>query len=300
MIEYFKAVASLNNVSFYNTDYTSHVRRAEAEIVFFGNSSYEAADKEDLGGVHFVRNPLSLIISAYYSHLKTHPDDHWPELRKQRDLLQQVGRDEGMYLSATFLERTDINEGAIGPLASLRTWNYDDSRMTTVRIEDFCKRPSQTIQHLAPLTHFALPPDSNFTFEHFSGGRPTGVLDANSYYRSGFTEEWMQISPPALIKYVQLYYTKLLVEYYPEVALFGVDSNKPFYQLDEDVRLSLANIARVEESSCKGGLPAWRLRVRGRYRLWNHGPRNINRSQDPLHTNRRRGARRSNDCCRFK
>jgi hypothetical protein len=48
--------------------------------------------------IHFVRNPLSVLSSAYHSHLRTHSTDGWERLKNQRQLLQTRGRDEGILL----------------------------------------------------------------------------------------------------------------------------------------------------------------------------------------------------------
>jgi hypothetical protein len=242
-IEYMREVSRLNALSFWHSDYTADVAPRRGNIAFFGNSSYERAARKKLGGIHIVRNPLDILVSAYFSHRNTHPEDGWPELTRQRALLKRVGLEEGLYLTVIFLERSDINTGAVGPLFALRNWDYDDPRFTTVRTEDFVARPAATVQALAPFADLKLPSDDRFTFEAVSGGRKRGEVNTSSHYRSGAPNQWKTCVPAALISYAQTYLAPLLRRYYPEVQLHNQVLDRPFYELDENTRIALGNSA---------------------------------------------------------
>jgi len=238
-----REVSRLNALSFWHSDYTADVSPRRAGIAFFGNSSYERAALKKLGGVHIVRNPLDILVSAYHSHRNTHPEDGWKELTKQRALLKRVGLEEGLYLTTTFLERADINAGAVGPLFALRNWDYDDPRFVTVRTEDFVARPASTVRSLQAFADLKLPSDDRFTFEAVSGGRTRGEVNSSSHYRSGASNQWKTCVPAAIISYAQTYYAPLLRRFYPEVQLHNQDLDRPFYELDESTRIALANSA---------------------------------------------------------
>jgi hypothetical protein len=214
---YLREVADLNLLSYAHDDKTDRIAPNAANFVFFGNSTYERSVDGKLWGVHFVRNPLNLIVSAYFSHLNTHPDTGWPELATQRRLLRSIGLLEGLYLTIAFLERADIGPGTAGPLHALRSWDYDDSRFKTVRIEDFVAAPSEAVREMLPLARPILPVDWRYAFEAFSGGRPPGWVNDQSHYRSGDPEEWRKHVPREIVAYVQATLPSLLAQAYPEL-----------------------------------------------------------------------------------
>jgi hypothetical protein len=248
-ISYFKEIARLNARSFFHSDYSIDVAKIDSDLAFFGNSSYDRASENNLVGLHFVRNPLNLIVSAYFSHLKTHPEDGWENLTTQRALLKAVNRNDGLHLTTLFLDRSDINAGAIGPLFAMRSWNYDDPRFLTVRVEDIVAAPSQTMRKLPAFADLALPQDAGFCFEAISGGRVLGQIDENSHYRSGDANEWKKHIPDALVSYVQAYFPQLLSRFYPDVMLRGQNIDRPFYELNPSVRIALTTQRMSERAT---------------------------------------------------
>jgi hypothetical protein len=222
-----REVADLNLLSFAHDDRTDRVVPTPADFVFLGNSAYERAVDGKLWGVHFVRNPLNLIVSAYFSHLNTHPENGWPELTTQRRLLRSVGLLEGLYLTITFLERSDIAPGTVGALFALRNWDYDDTRFKTVRIEDFVAAPSRTTRAILTLPRPILPVDWRYAFEAFSGGRPPGWINDESHYRSGDPEEWRKHLPREIVTYVQATLAGLLTHAYPELLAVAAGATPP-------------------------------------------------------------------------
>ena len=231
-------MAILNGLTFQHDDRTDEVRARDADLVFFGNSFHERASRFELRGIHLVRNPINLIASAYFSHRNSHPTDNWPELVKQRALLESVDVDDGLYLTIPFLERADINAGAVGPLFALRTWDYDDDRFLTLRIEDLTADARSTLQGVPALRDLVSPPAELFSFAAMSGGRMPGEVDDHSHYRSGAPDEWKKHTA-TLLGYVRTFLPELVARHYPEVALHGVDLRQPFYDLDETSRLAL-------------------------------------------------------------
>ena len=61
-----------------------------------------------------------------------------------------------------------------------------------------------------------LPPDEEFAFERFSGGRKVGDVAGESHYRSGSPESWRALPRP-LIAYVVAHLGGTM-GFYPEVA----------------------------------------------------------------------------------
>jgi hypothetical protein len=216
-IQYFREIAKLNYLDFMQDDKTDNVRKSPAHMTFFGNSDYHRAKDQELWGIHFIRNPLNIIVSSYFSHLNTHPDTGWAELTKHRRVLKSASLEEGLYLTVTFLERSDIGDGTSGPLFALRNWDYGDTRFTTIRVEDFVLQPSRWIKDVLPLSRPNIPPDWRYAFEAFSGGRPRGEVDDRSHYRSGDPGEWKKHVPPAIVTYIQENFRDLVTRHYPDV-----------------------------------------------------------------------------------
>jgi hypothetical protein len=66
-------------------DYPSN--RDDFVYVLFANGEWQFLHSKIRRAVHIIRNPLALIVSAYFSHLKSHPEDGWPQLSEQRGRL---------------------------------------------------------------------------------------------------------------------------------------------------------------------------------------------------------------------
>lgn len=219
-INYLREVSELNFLNFAHDDKTENVKRIPAHLAFFGNSDYRLAVAQELWGIHFVRNPLNIIVSSYFSHLNTHPDAGWSALTKQRRVLKSANVHDGLHLTLTFLERSDIGPGTSGPLFALRNWDYRDDRFKTIRVEDFVIEPSRLVRDMLPFSRPRLPPDWRYAFEAFSGGRSPGEVNDQSHYRSGDPEEWKKHMPMPIVKYVQENFTDLLARFYPDVLSY--------------------------------------------------------------------------------
>ncbi|MEE3624764.1 hypothetical protein UCD39_12295 [Nitrospirillum sp. BR 11752] len=216
LLAYFEEVAKINSFSFHHTDYSDEVQRTGATVSLFGNSVYHRAAQADLSGFHIIRNPASVLLSGYHSHLRTHGEDGWPELSLQRSALRAVDDEAGLYLSLAFMERWDMNARAPGPLAAMRTWRYDDPRFKTIRVEDLVKTPDKYARGI--FGHDAiLPENEQFAFKIFAQEREVGQIDISSHYRSGDPDEWKHVLPTPIIEYLKRHYEDVLASYYPDV-----------------------------------------------------------------------------------
>jgi hypothetical protein len=217
---YLTRVTQLNGRSLFRTNFGDHLPDTTADVVLFGNATYKFIFEHGLSGCHIIRNPLNLIVSAYYSHLETHPFAGWPRLLPQRNLLKSVGKEEGMFLTLTFLERSDIANRWIGPLLALRQWDYANSRFTTLKMEDMVARPEYFLRPILSCLKengdVLLPTDSEMLFSNFSDGRKPGEIDNASHYRSGSEDSWKTELPPAIVRYVHSRFHDVLEQFYPE------------------------------------------------------------------------------------
>jgi hypothetical protein len=202
--QYLDRLAALNRLTFAAT----HDSRTlpEADIVCLRNADYSFVKKNGLTGIHVIRNPLSVVASAYFSHLYSHPLADWPELRAQRTTLQLVTKSIGMLITTAFLERPDFHRAAVGPLYAIRRWDYDDRGFVAIRMEDLVAEPANTLRCALEDTNSidmsCYPADSEFAFSVFAHGRPVGELDLNSHYRIGQPDDWEKHLPPSVLRHL--------------------------------------------------------------------------------------------------
>jgi len=218
LARYIRAYCSMNALTMLQTHLSAARLLDQHDVVVMTNAAYGSLCGEIEGGIHIIRNPLDLIVSAYHSHKATHRVDAWPELEVQRRVLCSVDRHDGMLLTLSFLEREDFFDGAEGPLRALRRWNFDDERFVNVRMEDLVQVPNEVLGALlqAQRPHSALPDAGNHTFEAVTGRSP-GVIDEGSHYRSGKPGQWRTELPHSVVEYVRAHFRPLLDRFYPEV-----------------------------------------------------------------------------------
>jgi len=190
---FLKRVCEMNGLSLTRT----HLSRAmpePADIVLLTNVSYEFVRYQLNEGIHIIRNPFDLLVSAYYSHKTT-------------------------LLTLAFIERSDFYDVALGPFAGLRQWDFTDQRFQTLRMEDLVANVNGILgSHLKKRfgESLILPDPSEFNFERFANGRSPGDTDPLSHYRSGETGAWRKELPPHAVEYVRTHFADLLMKYYPE------------------------------------------------------------------------------------
>ena len=206
----------INAIEMLSTHYSNLTLPPDRNVALFTNASYEFVSRNISEGLHVIRNPLDLIVSAYYSHKSTHPLDGWPELALQRQVLCSSNEHDGLFATLAFLERDDFYNGAVGPLHALRHWNFDDDRFPTLRMEHLVSNPSDLLTSVigSRSTSLLTPDPSKYTFNAFTG-REVGQVDDSSHYRSGKTDQWRGTLPSTIIQYVRFNYRSLLERFYP-------------------------------------------------------------------------------------
>jgi hypothetical protein len=222
MLHYLNDLAAMNNFDFY----TSHLGNAHPDIdsglIFLSNSFYNLhhylADRK---AIHFVRNPLDIVHSAYYSHLNTHSTDDWPELALQREFLKSTTKEIGMMKTAEFCLSSEFYFKTPGPLFSLKNWNFEDNRISTVRIEDFIDRFTDSIRSNigSEFGNINWPDQANFSFEMLSGGRRRGDLNNFSHYRSGISGSRCNELSRNVVDFVRSELSTFISKFYPEDLL---------------------------------------------------------------------------------
>lgn len=215
---YVQSYCKLNQLKMFASHYSEPEIDVSSDVVLLMNASYGHIQERVTKAIHVVRNPLNIVVSAYYSHLNTHSLDGWPKLEAQRDILRSVSDQEGMLLTIAFLERQEFYDGAVGPLYALRHWDFSDERFLTIRMEDLVVGPSQLSDRLSRNDGAlrVIPDPKAFTFEAITG-RQVGQVDMTSHYRSGDVMQWQKYLPKAAQAYLRSSFGSLLSRFYPEV-----------------------------------------------------------------------------------
>jgi len=150
-----------------------------------------------------VRDPRDLIISAYYSHLNSHPLDLWPELATHREKLRKLNKTCGIMAEMDF-SRCFLND--------LNSWEFKNtSNSLHVKMEELTADPFvkwleifkfMNIIDIGSKYDNVTAPRKSLTsdnvnlivtknsFEVKTGGRNRGVEEVTHHYRKGIHGDW--------------------------------------------------------------------------------------------------------------
>jgi len=162
-----------------------------------------------LRGFHLVRDPRDVVVSAYFSHLHSHP--LFGELGEHREKLQSVPETEGILLEL---------EGRKHQFQAMLDWDYDDPRILELRMEDVTNDATTLIPRI--FEFLGLGPDQGLVPELLDqvvhsrdfaslAGRPPGEEDVTSHYRKGVAGDWVNHFRPEHVTYFQEHYNELLI-----------------------------------------------------------------------------------------
>ena len=107
---------------------TALVEEVDADLVAYTNATMDhVADLPFTRAFHVVRDPRDILVSAYFSHLKTHPTDNWPELGAHRAHLSTLSKEEGLFAEMDF---------SAGQFEDMYTWNYEQPDILELKLEE--------------------------------------------------------------------------------------------------------------------------------------------------------------------
>jgi hypothetical protein len=219
-------------------DLAVFVQSEGVEVLAYMNADWhEVAALGELRGVHVVRDPRDVLVSAYYAHRFSHPTSYWSGLAQHREELEALPLHEGL-LAEVQCRRLQFQQMA--------DWNYAARGVLELRFEDLVEEPAVQLSHA--LAHMGLlsaglgeaepagqepAPASGLkglalsalgrvrggsdagdarrildypglsailerhSFEVLSGGRARGEADAMHHYRRGTPGEWREVLAPA-------------------------------------------------------------------------------------------------------
>jgi hypothetical protein len=178
----------------------------------YTNADINFTRSVDLLGFHVVRDPRDVIVSAYFSHLNSHPDDNWPRLRHYRPYLRSLSKEAGIKAEMEF-------SGIF--LLHMLSWDYCRPNVLELRFEDLIRDEFNQFERI--FRFLKIVPDSlcsadlarvvqQNTFQVLSGGRSPGEQDIQSHYRRGSPGDWREHFDGAHIDYFKKLYNPLLLK----------------------------------------------------------------------------------------
>lgn len=176
----------------------------------YTNADFSFVHNLDVRGFNVVRDPRDMVVSAYFSHLRSHPTEGWPRLRAYRAYLQQLPTSEGLLSEMEF----------IGPIfATMLMWRPLPG-VRQVRFEDLIGAPEDLFVEL--LTELRVVGDAiaaddvreivrQHAFERLSGGRRAGEENTSHHFRKGVPGDWRNHFTAEHVAYFKKLYNVLLL-----------------------------------------------------------------------------------------
>jgi len=197
----------------FDGDLLSYRERNPFDILSFVNADYIYIRSLATVGFHVIRDPRDIVVSAYFSHLNSHPEGTWPELRLWRNYLQSVPKDEGLMLEIEYMGRV-VNR--------LLMWSYGaQPSILEYKFEDLIRNPLPMFTKafeqmgIVPLVVGYKELQALIlknSFENLSGGRTPGSEDGTHHYRRGVPGDWRNHFTNQHVAHFKALYNPLLLK----------------------------------------------------------------------------------------
>jgi hypothetical protein len=121
----------------FGRDLPAWLARERADFLVYGNADIEfSRSLPPFRGVHVIRDPRDIVVSAYYSHLHSHSTSEWKELVSHRERLQALDKEAGLAEEIRFRGRS---------FGHMATWDYDQENVLEIRFEDITVSSYETV-----------------------------------------------------------------------------------------------------------------------------------------------------------
>jgi len=229
--------------------FAGYVRTNKVDMLAYTDPELEIVPTlGDFVGFHIIRDPRDIVVSAYFSHLNSHPTDNWPELIGYRAQLQKLSKDDGLLLEME-VRRKQFEQ--------LCAWDYAQENVLELKMEDVIANPyDQMVRALlfiqaatenTPLktrllaavasgvrdlgyvyripslfvpnyvlpklpVEFLLGYIYESRFSEMAKGRARGTEDSCSHYRKGVAGDWANHFKPQHKEYFKKNYNDVLLK----------------------------------------------------------------------------------------
>jgi hypothetical protein len=212
------AAAGLRYGSVCNPAWFGYDLQAFADAHGLDMVSYTNAEPADVGGLrdylgfHVIRDPRDMAVSAYFSHLSSHPTEWWPELVTHRAALRELEKSDGLIADMRFTALLPTGGYDLRPYDAMANWDYASAAVREMRFEELTRDPAAGFRSV--LSHLRLdvpgtvlePILARYSFEVLSGGRPRGQEDLGAHYRRGVPGDWRRhFEPRHLSEFARLH-----------------------------------------------------------------------------------------------
>ena len=244
----FKIVYEARDVGY---DLQGYVKDNDIEFLAFANAGYDQVKTlgSNVKAFHVVRDPRDIVVSAYYSHLKTHPTHAWPELVEYRKELQSLDKEAGIlreieFREEQFKEMSGWPESSEAPniieikMEELTANPYEgfldifeflglvDNHefAPSLRSKHLVSKVLRKIERLSgikvPLAAFSQLPAERilgivweYGFKRITGGRKKGEVDETSHYRKGVAGDWVNELNAEHVEEIRSRYNSVIMKY---------------------------------------------------------------------------------------
>ena len=131
---------NVHNSEMFNKNLDVFVRENNIDFLSYINADIRFVnDLDNFLGFHLIRDPRDIAVSAYFSHLYSHPTDEWSDLIEHREKLKKVSKEEGLFLEMEFSK---------GVFENLYDWNYSQQNIMEIKMEELIKSPDETMMKM--------------------------------------------------------------------------------------------------------------------------------------------------------
>lgn len=127
----------------FNFNLSEFVEEKSLDFISYTNADidYVRTILQNTKGFHVVRDPRDIVISAYFSHLHSHPNTMWPELVDYRRRLKGLSKDEGLLLLMEYIKNIKLDGVELDLLGNMRTWDYSLTNILELKFEELISNP---------------------------------------------------------------------------------------------------------------------------------------------------------------
>ncbi len=209
----------------FDRDLGAFLEKRPVDVLAYTNAKREFLEGvDDYRGFHVIRDPRDILVSAYFSHLNSHPTDGWSALEDHRRQLQTCSKEDGMTLELDFI---------LDVFSALETWDFHRPQMLELKMENLVHNAYEGLvdvfihlgladpeehsldrqlqlgadrragssspgggQRLQRFEVLAIVHDHRFAKK--ADGRAVGQEDQRSHYRRGQAGDWRNHFSPTL------------------------------------------------------------------------------------------------------
>lgn len=208
----------INIAHYLNEDYdkiSETLAKNGTDLLIDRNIDLGNYDHSFIKGIHVIRDPRDMLVSSYFSHLKSHPDQGWPELTRHRALTQKLSQENGL------LEEISFCNDFFEHMYSVKRHEHKHD-IKTVKFENLINNQFEMFKDI--LLHLEIDLSNHqektlhtileqHSFTKMSCGRKAGDVNSDHHYRKGIVGDWKNFFSAPVKEMFKVKHQKLLELY---------------------------------------------------------------------------------------